>query len=299
MANFNAAANTKRFMLGEATVCLLSWTKYRSVYFGATTPTLTDIKNLPFPNMTPESYSIGMAKNVALSGAFNTKELRHGVEQRLVYDVPGPPNVTITGELFEMSSKTLAYLMSIQSPENFAPVAKTSAAASDNWFYGYTVTAVATGGTAANDYTAKTLQELPGTSSDVYIIQDAVYKDKIARAVGGTDISVIKGPDNTTVLFPVNAVVNVFKIHTMEAFNKRPEWYAMRLIGTAIEDDIPTVIDLPRVTMVTDLKIPFGVENFNSMSFNFKSESLRPEDPMFGTFPYNTTFQISTPQAQT
>lgn len=248
-------ALTDAFMLGTATLML---------------GPVADLDQL-----NPEEHSVGLAKNVTMKTTPGFTELTQGVKNTTVFSVQTSNKVMVSGEVYEYTTKNLAYSVGLDG-STFAPQSVESTVATQMALtLGITGTAMvlATGGGT------------PFAADDDILIkignQDQVYLRKIVSKSTDTLTLNVGLP----VAVPVGAVVQVVSVLGVGSKEDQP-FLAAKIVGKLANGET-IMIDIPKVRITSGASLAFKTDGYDNIPMELTVYDLVATDPFYTRFlPY-------------
>lgn len=241
-------AKTSSFMLGTATVML-----------GAP----ADLFDL-----TPEEHSVGLVKNFRITGEPGYTELTQGVKNQIVYSVMTSNRIRAQMEVYEYTSKNIAYSMGLEGAA-LDPLTVVGALASPT----------------TNPDTDLVLGTGEGSTFSVgdWVMLQGDIDDK-AFVAKVTAVAV----DTLTISPGVKEVwaagTNVYKMNQIEFGSKEDQPYlAAKVVGT-LADGAEVVMLFPKIRISAGFSLGFVTENFDNMPYEFTFFDVVSTDPFYTDF---------------
>lgn len=253
------SAKTSQFFFSTATVLV-----------GAATEQLT---------LNTSANSIGLVKNVAVEADPQTVDLTQGIMNDVVTQVVNQMNIKVSMEVYEYTSKNLAYGLSLDGTgSNYPAISGSNALAA-------VVNPAATTLTVATDVTTTY------TAGSWFFIQegndDVVHLAKVVSATyssPNTTITFTGFPVPTGMTFTTAG--RIAKVNKID-FDPNAALTALcvRVIGTLQSDKRPIGIHFPKVRITKGFSMKFASDNFGNLPFEFT-----PYAPVSTDSGYNANF---------
>jgi hypothetical protein len=246
-----AETKTNAYLLGNATLMIAP--------FGSIDPFA----------MTPDTYSLGMVKNVTLGVEADNIELRHGIQQNLIDSHRSNVRTTVSAEVYEYTAQNLFYGLSIDQTA-VAPKR------------GLLKNAV-TGPVATIIVNTNPLPNQPSTGisavgdipiGSTILIQKVGSEDYVypVRVTATTTVST--GDYTVTVAIPTGIafaagdtvwVVNELPLGDLD----ESDYFQVKAVGVLSNYDKPMALILPKVKIRTGFNINFSETDYGNMPFQF------------------------------
>lgn len=260
-------AKTSAFMLGTATVML---------------GPQADVFNL-----TPDEHSIGLVKNFAVTAEPNYLDLTQGVRNTIVYSVLTAFPVRATMEVYEYTSKNIAYGLSL---EGFNYTSKAASVPLGNSLAGG-ASATSVDVPVASDISAQfkagdwiTIQEQAGGRDLVHIAKLTSDGSYTAGGSGGTlKLTFTNHPIPADVSFSALARVRAQNMIGIGEKKEQP-FFGAKVVGLLPEGNEPITLIYPKVRILRGFNLSFSTENYGNMPFEFTPFELTSQDPHYATF---------------
>lgn len=249
-------ALTSKFMLGTATLML---------------GPVADLFDLNVAE-----HSVGLAKNVTMKSTPGFIELTQGVKNNTVYSVMNSNKVMVTGEVYEYTSKNLAYSLGLDGSTLAPTTVSTSVTTAMALSSGSTDDAIlcsTTTGFAAHDWV------LIQVGND-----DQVFVRKVVSVEASTSITVDSG---LPVALPVGTTVKKSNIIGIGSKADQP-FLSAKIVGT-IADGSEVAILIPKVRITSGASLAFKTDAYDNIPMELTVYDLVATDPNYATFlPYGS-----------
>lgn len=238
-------ALTGRFMLGTATVMV---------------GPQADLQDLEVAN------SLGLAKNVTLKTTPKFTELMQGVKNSLVASVQTGNDLEVSGELYEYTSKNLAFCLGL-----------------DGSTYTETATSTTLTGQTALLSAVLAVTSATGITAGKWLAIHANALDQIfiRKVVSVATLNVTVSSD-FPVIIPIGAKVEV--VEMVPGGSKADQPYLSAKIVGQIADGSWITILLGKVRFASGISMAFKTDNFDNIPFKFSVYDLVSTDPNLALF---------------
>lgn len=253
-------AKTAGFMIGSATVMI---------------GPVTDLWKL-----TPDANSIGLVKNFKVSGEPTYTELTQGVKNTIVYSVLTAQAVKANMEVYEFTSKNLAYSLGLDG-SGYTPL-DTPLLLSTAISAGGVTVVFAVGSDLSGDYPAGTW---------IYLQQDEGDQVFVGKTTGA---AVYSSPHLTLTLdatTPIDASDDYSvgsrggKINRVNIGDKSEQpFLAAKVVGILPEGNRPAVILFPKIRITKGFDMAFATDSFANLPFEFTPYDLVSTDVNYAEF---------------
>lgn len=247
-------AKSNAFMLGTATVML-----------GA----LADLMTLD------ESHSIGLVKNVIVKTTPGFTDLTQGVKNSLVYSVMTSNESSVTGEVYEYTSKNLSYAAGLDGSTITSTPTKSTVK-----------TAVAAPvGPSTEGAKALPLEAVEGfAAGDTVFVNIAGSENIMIRKIDALDVATktLTLDKGLPFALPIGTVVTKVNVIALGSTDDQP-FLACKIVGKLANGD-PIAILIPKVRYASGLSLGFQTENFDNMPLELKVFDLVGTDPFYQMF---------------
>jgi hypothetical protein len=247
-------AKSQKFMLGTATVMI---------------GPQTDLFNL-----NPDEHSIGLVKNFTISGQPSYTELTQGVKNSVVYSIMTGNPVTATMEVYEHTSKNLAYGLGLDGSA-FDPTAISTTTNADvpaNAAGTKLIPVASTTGIVAGDW----IQALPTGVTDKVLVAKVKDIDATAKTITIMDEQAF---DYALANGSIVKKVNVVGIGSK---SDQP-FLAAKIVGN-LADGTPVALLIPKVRVTGGFTLAFKSDSFGNLPYKFQPYDLTQDDPFYETF---------------
>ncbi len=239
-------AKTNAFMLGSATVML-----------GPQADLFT---------LAPSTHSIGLVKNFTTSSEPQYTDLTQGVKNTIVYSVMTSNRIRAQMEVYEYTSKNIAYALGLNGASLAAISASTttSAAAAAN---ATTITVVSATGLTVGTWIS--IQE--GTD-------DKVFYRKITTVATNTLTL------NAALPVAMASGCVVQKVNPIDVGSTADQPFLSAKIVGQLADGTEIGLLLPKVRITAGFTLGFTTDNFGNLPLEFTCYDLTSDDPNYSEF---------------
>jgi hypothetical protein len=246
-----AAPKTNAYLLGNATLMIAP--------FGSVDPFLMD----------PDTYSVGMVKNVTLGVESDAIELRHGIQQNLVDSRKSNVRTTVSAEVYEFTAQNMFNALSMAKTA-VAPkrgMLKTSVSGSATTIV---VNTNPLPGQSATGITA--VGDIPVGATILIQRKDSADYVFPVRVTATTTVSTA----DYTVTVAIPAGVSFAAGDTVWVVNEVPvgsqtteDFFQIKAVGVLSNYDKPMALILPKVKIRSGFQINFSETDYGNMPFQF------------------------------
>lgn len=210
--------------------------------------------------------SIGLVKNVAITGEMESTDLGQGVKNRAVFSVTTSATLSVATEVYEYTARNLAYGLNLAAG-----------------VVGTNVETTTTASVTGNDSVAVIpVTDETGITADDYILV-ATSKGIMANRVA----SVATGELTVTHAVPTGVVIangaSVVKASSLDLGDPVDEYYSCAVIGK-LADGGDVVFYFPKIKIVRGFNVQFGTSDYGNMPFEIKPYSLVGDDADYAEF---------------
>lgn len=239
-------AKTSAFMLGTATVMIGAQSELFS--------------------LAPDTHAIGLVKNFTMTAEPGYTDLTQGVKNQIVYSVMTSNTVRAQMEVYEYTSKNIAYALGLNGG---ALAAATAVTTLSSGIAALATTAVVTSaaGLAVGDY----IQIQEGTD-------DKTFFRKITAIVTNTL--------TLNAAIPV-AIANgsaVRKVNAVDIGSKTDQPFLSAKIVGSLADGTEIGILIPKIRITNGFTLGFVTDNYGNLPFEFTVYDLVATDPNYADF---------------
>lgn len=232
-------ALTGKFMLGTATVMV----------------------GLPadMENFQPSTHSIGLVKNFSITSDPAYTELTHGKKNSIVASVMTSNPVRATMEVFEYTSRNLAYALGLDGSVLSAPGAAVTS----------TVTDVVTDGSPTPTSTVSLVSVTGFAINDWIMIQQGTEDRVIVRKVTAVTVGTNDLTVTPVVSQDISAGATVTKVNKVDVGSKDEQPFLAAVIVGTLADESEVVIQIPKLRIVKGFHLAFQTDNFGNLPIEF------------------------------
>jgi hypothetical protein len=257
-------ALTNKFMLGSATLML---------------GPVGEVFDLNVSN-----HSVGMVKNVTTKSTPGFVELTQGVKNTVVYSVMNSNKVMISAEVYEYTSKNMAYSLGLDGSSLAATTVATTI-----------TTAMATTGTPAKTSAVLLCSTTTGFTAGDYVMvqvgnEDQVFARKVVSVQASTSITV---NDGLPVTLPIGTTVKKANVVGIGSKADQP-FLSAKIVGT-LADGSEVAILIPKVRITSGISLAFKTDNYDNIPLELTVYDLVSTDTDYTAFlPYGNAMLLST-----
>lgn len=239
-------AKTNAFMLGSATVML-----------GPQADLFT---------LAPSTHSIGLVKNFTTSSEPQYTDLTQGVKNTIVYSVMTSNRIRAQMEVYEYTSKNIAYALGLNGSALTAISASTTTTAATAAAATSVVVASATGLTVG---TWISIQE--GTDDKIFFRQISAVATNTLTLNAALPVALASG-----------AVVQ--KVNPIDVGSTADQPFLSAKIVGQLADGTEVGLLLPKVRITAGFTLGFTTDNFGNLPMEFTCYDLTSDDPNYAMF---------------
>lgn len=245
-------ALTSKFMLGTATLML------------------GPVADLDILN--PTTHSVGLAKNVTMKTTPGFTELTQGVKNNVVFSVQTSNKVMVSAEVYEYTSKNLAYSVGLDGSTFVASTVESTVLTPMSLTLGITGTSLVLAASGGTSFTAGddiTIQV--GTSDQIY-----------ARKIVSKSTDTLTLNLGVPVAVPAGAVVKKVNVISVGSKVDQP-FLAAKIVGT-IADGSEIIILIPKVRITSGASLAFKTDGYDNVPMELTVYDLVATDPQYANF---------------
>jgi hypothetical protein len=225
-------------------------------------------------NLNPLEHSIGLVKNFTISGEPAYTELTQGVKNSVVYSVMTGNPVTATMEVYEHTSKNLAYGLGLDG-STFDPTTVSTTTNADipaNPAGTSLIPATLVTGFTEGDW----LQVLtPG-------IADKVLVAKIKTIDATAKTFTVEDEQSFDYAIPSGAVIKKVNVVGIGSRSDQP-FLSAKVVGQ-LADTTPVALLIPKIRITGGFTLAFKSDSFGNLPYKFQPYDLTLDDPFYDTF---------------
>lgn len=239
-------AKTNAFMLGSATVML-----------GPQADLFT---------LAPATHGIGLVKNFTIQNEPQYTDLTQGVKNQIVYSVMTSNRVTAQMEVYEYTSKNIAYALGLNGASLTAIAASTTT----------------TGITAAAATTVVVTSASGITANDWIMIQEGTDDKAFYRRV----VSIATNTLTLNAALPVALAAGsvVQKVNAVDVGSTADQPYLAAKIVGSLADGTEVGLLVPKIRITAGFTLGFTTDNFGNLPLEFTCYDLTADDANFALF---------------
>jgi hypothetical protein len=239
-------AKTNAFMLGSATVML-----------GPQADLFT---------LAPSTHAIGLVKNFTISNEPQYTDLTQGVKNQIVYSVMTSNRVRAQMEVYEYTSKNIAYALGLNGSSLSAiSAATTTSAAALAAATSITVTSAA--GLAVNDWIM--IQE--GTDDKAFYRRIATISTNTLTLNAALPVAMASGS-------------TVQKVNAVDVGSQVDQPFLSAKIVGSLADGTEVGLLIPKIRITAGFTLGFTTDNFGNLPMEFTCYDLTADDANYALF---------------
>jgi hypothetical protein len=227
--------------------------------------------------LNPATHSIGLVKNFMIDATPAYVDLSQGVKNTLVYSVLNKNDVKATMEVFEYTSKNLAYGLGLDgsSLDTISTVTVTSTTITgDGSVDAFVVASDVHLAFPAGSWVV--IQEVGGT--------DAVHVSKVVSAVYSSNTTItVRDPVPTGMVLGAGSLISL--INRMDVGSKVDQpFLSAKIVGIMPQGNEPVVILIPKLRITKGFTLAFHSDAFQNLPYEFTPYELVASDPNYADF---------------
>jgi len=239
-------AKTNAFMLGSATVML-----------GPQADLFT---------LAPSTHAIGLVKNFTISAEPSYTDLTQGVKNSIVYSVMTGNTVRAQMEVYEYTSKNIAYALGLNG-SSLAAIAATTTLSAAVIAAATSITVTSPTGLTAGSWIS--IQE--GTDDKIFYRKIASVSTNTLTLNAALPVAIANG-----------AVVQ--KVNMIDVGSKEDQPFLAAKIVGSLADGTEVGILIPKLRITAGFTLGFMTDNFGNLPFEFTCYDLTADDPNYADF---------------
>lgn len=216
-------------------------------------------------NLTSDN-SIGLVKNVAITGEMESQDLGQGVQNRTIFSVITSATLNVATEVYEYTAQNLAYGLGLASSTVATKVTTTTDAAV----------------TGDDSVVAISVDSETGITAGDYVLIET-SKGIMANLVA----SVALGEITVTHAVPTGVTIasgaSVVKASTLDLGNPEDIFYSCAIVGK-LANGSNVVFYFPKVKIMRGFNVQFGTSDYGNMPFEIQPYSLVAADADYAEF---------------
>lgn len=216
-------------------------------------------------NLTSDD-SIGLVKNVAITGEMETTDLGQGVRNKTVFSVITSATLNVATEVYEYTAQNLAYGLGLAAGSLGTKVSTTTDAAVTGDDTVVAISVVSETGISADDYV------LISTSK-------GIMANRVASTAAGTITVTHAIPTGVTIANGASVV----KAVALDLGDPADIYYSCAIIGK-LADGGDVVFYFPKVKIIRGFNVQFGTSDYGNMPFEIQPYSLVDSDADYAEF---------------
>lgn len=238
-------AKTSAFMLGTATVMI---------------GPQSDLFQLA-----PDTHSIGLVKNFTMKAEPSYTDLTQGVKNQIVYSVMTGNNVRASMEVYEYTSKNVAYALGLNGSTLAAQTTATTLSAA--YTSGTTITVTSATGLLVGDY----IQVQEGTDDKTFFRKITAIASNVLTLNAAIPVAIANGSA-------------VRKVNAIDIGSKTDQPFLSAKIVGSLADGTEIAIMIPKIRITNGFTLGFVTDNFGNLPFEFTVYDLVSTDPNYNEF---------------
>ncbi len=239
-------AKTNAFMLGSATVMI-----------GPQADLFT---------LAPSTHAIGLVKNFTISSEPQYTDLTQGVKNTIVYSVMTSNRVRAQMEVFEYTSKNIAYALGLNGPP-LTPISASTTLSAAVTAAATTITVTSATGLTAGNWIS--IQE--GTDDKIFFRRIVSVATNTLTLNAALPVALTSG----SVVQRVNKV-------DVGSTEDQP-FLSAKIVGS-LADGTEVGLLIPKIRITAGFTMGFVTDNFGNLPFEFTCYDLTSDDPNFSEF---------------
>lgn len=224
-------------------------------------------------------HSIGLVKNFQIQADPSYVELTQGVKNTIVYSVLNNNPVKCTMEVYEYTSKNLAYGLGLDG-SGLAAITTTHVTdtdvVGDDTVKAFTIS----GPDASADFVAgdwMVVQEVGGT--------DEVFVSKVVSAAFATNVTTVTVRDAVPTGMTLHAGALISKVNRVDIGSKADQPFLAAKISVVLpQDNEPLIVLIPKLRITKGFTAAFHTDQFGNLPYEFTPYELVNSDPNFADF---------------
>lgn len=220
-------------------------------------------------NLTSDD-SIGLVKNVAITGEMESTDLGQGIKNRTVYSVITSSTLSVATEVYEYTAANLAYGLGLAAG-NVSANAETTA------------TAEVTGD---DSVVALDVAELTDMFVDDYVLittTKGIMANRIAALSAGSGAGTLTLAHAVPTGVTIASGAAVVRASDLDLGDPADIYYSCAVIGT-LADGGNVVFYFPKIKIVRGFNVQFGTSDYGNMPFEMQPYSLVSSDADYAEF---------------
>lgn len=242
-------AKTNSFMLGSATVML-----------GPQADLFT---------LAPSTHAIGLVKNFTIQNEPQYTDLTQGVKNQIVYSVMTSNRVTAQMEVYEYTSKNIAYALGLNG-NALAPISG-STTVGTAYATGVVLNVTSASGFQAGDW----IMIQNGTDDVVFYRRIVSISTNALTLNSAIPIAIPITPTNTSFVQKVNPI-------DVGSQLDQP-FLSAKIVGT-LADGTEIGLLIPKIRITAGFTLGFTTDNFGNLPMEFTCYDLTASDPNYSEF---------------
>jgi len=209
--------------------------------------------------------SIGLVKNVTITGEMEATTLGQGVQNRSVYSIITSSTLNVSTEVYEYTAQNLAYGLGLSGAVS-DPVATTADAAVTGDDSVVAISVASETGITAGDY--------------VLIETNKGVMNNLVASVAAGEVTVTTPIPTGVTIANGAAVVGV---NDLDLGDPEDIYYSAAIVGKLV-DGTDVMFNFPKVKIIRGFNVQFGTSDYGNMPFEMEPYSLVTSDSDFAEY---------------
>jgi hypothetical protein len=225
-------------------------------------------------NLNPDDHSIGLVKNFSISGQPAYTELTQGVKNSVVYSVMTGNPVTATMEVYEHTSKNLAYGLGLDGSamDPIATKTTTNADVPSNIAGTKLLPVASVTDLVIGDW----IQALAPGATDKVLVARITDVDAVAKTLTIADDQAFD------YALPIGSTVQKVNVVGIGSKSDQP-FLSAKVVGN-LADGTPVALLIPKIRITGGFTLAFKTDSFGNLPYKFQPYDLVSDDPFYDTF---------------
>lgn len=210
--------------------------------------------------------SIGLVKNVTITGEMEATDLGQGVKNRPVYSIITSATLNVATEVYEYTAQNLAYGLGLAAGSIGTNVSTTTDAAVTGDDTVVAISVASEAGIAAGDYV------LVETNKGVvpHLVAATAAGELTVTTPIATGVTIANG-------------ASVVKTNDLDLGDPADIFYSATIVGKLV-DGTDVVFAFPKVKIIRGFNIQFGTSDYGNMPFEMQPYSLVQSDSDYAEY---------------
>lgn len=239
-------AKTNSFMLGSATVMI-----------GPQADLFT---------LAPATHAIGLVKNFTISNEPQYTDLTQGVKNQIVYSVMTGNRVRAQMEVYEYTSKNIAYALGLNG-STMTPIAATTTTSAATLAAATTITVTSATGLLVGNWIS--IQE--GTDDKIFFRRIVTVATNTLTLNAALPVALISG-------------CTVQKVNMIDVGSTVDQPFLSAKIVGSLADGTEVGMLIPKIRITAGFTLGFTTDNFGNLPVEFTCYDLTSDDPNYADF---------------